>query len=62
MHKYSVLPFTSFTSSTLLIEKYTFENSFVLSFAPDRDIAEFIIVAQLVLWIDTLLCGLSIVP
>ena len=62
LHKYKIELFFNFTWSTLLNEKNTLEYSFVLSVAPDRAIAELIIVAQFALWIDTLLCGLSAVP
>ena len=61
LHKYNTELFFNFTWSTLLNEKNTAEYSFVLSVAPDNDIAELLIVAQSALCIDILLWGLSTV-
>ena len=46
LHKYNVELFFNFTWSTLLKEKNVSEYSFVLSVAPDKDIAELLMVTQ----------------
>ena len=62
LHKYNTELSFNFTWSTLLNEKNSDLYSFVLSVAPESEIAELLIVAQFALWIEILLCGESDVP